>query len=64
MKRASAELSYAPGPGASNSLADFFKYNNYKNYIINNKIDKSKILNLRMSARTTSDVFTEIRHCQ
>jgi hypothetical protein len=29
----------------------YFKYNNYKNYIINNKSDKSKILNLRMAAR-------------
>jgi hypothetical protein len=26
--------------------ADFFIYNNYKNYIINNKSDKIKILNL------------------
>jgi hypothetical protein len=31
--------------------ADFFKYNNYKNHIINNKSDKRKILNLRMVAR-------------
>jgi hypothetical protein len=30
--------------------AIFFKYNNYKNHIINNKNDKSKILNLRMAA--------------
>jgi hypothetical protein len=27
----------------------FFIYNNYKNYIINNKSDKNKILNLRMA---------------
>jgi hypothetical protein len=32
----------------------FLKYNNYKNHIINKKSDKSKILNLRMTAR----------HCQ
>jgi hypothetical protein len=32
----------------------FFIYNNYKNYIINNKSDKNKLLNLRMAAR----------HCQ
>jgi hypothetical protein len=31
--------------------ADFFKYNNYNNHIINNKSDKSKILNLRIAAR-------------
>jgi hypothetical protein len=54
MKRASAELSYAPGPGASNSLADFFKYNNSKNYIINNKSEKNKILNIPMTTH----------HCQ
>jgi hypothetical protein len=35
-------------------ITDFFKYNNYKNHIINNKSDKSKILNLRMTTR----------HCQ
>jgi hypothetical protein len=29
----------------------FFKYNNYKNHIINNKNDKNKILNLRMAVR-------------
>jgi hypothetical protein len=29
----------------------FFKYKNYKTYIINNKNDKDKILNLRMIAR-------------
>jgi hypothetical protein len=34
--------------------ADFFIYNNYNNHIINNKSDKSKILNLQMIAR----------HCQ
>jgi hypothetical protein len=34
--------------------ADFVIYNNYKNHIINNKSDKSKILNLRMAAH----------HCQ
>jgi hypothetical protein len=28
----------------------FFKYNNYKNHIINNKSDKNKILYLRMAA--------------
>jgi hypothetical protein len=33
---------------------DFFIYNNYNNHIINNKSDKNKILNLRMTAR----------HCQ
>jgi hypothetical protein len=35
-------------------LPDFDIYNNYKNHIINNKSDKSKILNLRMA----------VRHCQ
>jgi hypothetical protein len=30
---------------------DFVIYNNYKNYIINNKSDKNQILNLRMTAR-------------
>jgi hypothetical protein len=35
-------------------LPDFVVYNNYKNHIINNKNDKSKILNLRMT----------VRHCQ
>jgi hypothetical protein len=32
-------------------MTDFIIYNNYKNHIINNKNDKSKILNLRMAAR-------------
>jgi hypothetical protein len=36
------------------TLQMFVIYNNYKNHIINNKSDKSKILNLRMVAR----------HCQ
>jgi hypothetical protein len=35
-------------------FSDFIIYNNCKNHIINNKSDKSKILNLRMAAR----------HCQ
>jgi hypothetical protein len=35
-------------------ITRFFKYNNYKNHIINNKNDKRKNLNLRMTAR----------HCQ
>jgi hypothetical protein len=39
---------------ASSDITDFVIYNNYKNNIINNKSDKSKILNLRMAAR----------HCQ
>jgi hypothetical protein len=30
---------------------DFCIYNNYNNYIINNKSDKSKILNLWMAGR-------------
>jgi hypothetical protein len=30
---------------------DFFIYNNYNNHIINNKSDKSKILNLRITTR-------------
>jgi hypothetical protein len=37
-----------------NILPDFFIYNTYKNYIINNKNDKNKFLNLRMA----------VRHCQ
>jgi hypothetical protein len=36
--------------------AEFFVYNNYNNYIINNKNDKNKFLNLRMTARTDSDM--------
>jgi hypothetical protein len=33
--------------GNETQITDFFfKYNNYKNHIINNKSDKSKILNL------------------
>jgi hypothetical protein len=32
-------------------MTDFYLYNNYNNHIINNKSDKSKILNLRMAAR-------------
>jgi hypothetical protein len=36
------------------STNNFFKYNNHKYHIINNKSDKSKILNLQMTAR----------HCQ
>jgi hypothetical protein len=40
----------------------FFLYNNYNNYIINNKSDKTKFWNLRMTAchckcATVSDVF-------
>jgi hypothetical protein len=51
--------------------ADFFKYNNYKNHIINNKSNKSKILNGNApllvawsKCVTASDVFTETCHCQ
>jgi hypothetical protein len=40
-----------PNRVGSISSTDFLKYNNYKNHIINNKNDKSKILNLQMAAR-------------
>jgi hypothetical protein len=43
--------------------ADFVIYNNYKNYIINNKSDKRKILNLRMTEVARS-VFTETHQCR
>jgi hypothetical protein len=37
-------------------IIQFFLYNNYNNYIINNKSDKNKILNLQMAVTRSKRV--------